>query len=476
MKDKIFFSVSKIETAYLILFILAALPFFILTFYSHPSEVEDFFYMDRMENIGFMKASKSLYNLWSGRFFAHSISLLIYFFAKTDFYYKIFTLFFMIAFISAIFLLIKNIFKKNISIKESLLFTFAIFFLYVYALPTVSQGFYWLISVPVYNNSIILLLLFLICYSGLYRSQRLQSKILYAVLCSLIAFCIGGSNEIALISLVLLMGLFLIFNFRMLNWYLVFVSIFMFLGSYINYFSPGTQIRHLNFPENHDLSFSIYNSIAYVFENVFTWIFISPIIPVTIILFPLLYKSIVKPDSKPDIFQLSPLYSIFISLVILIAGSFVFFWSTGIQPYPRSLNLIYFLFLILWFYNVINLTKYIRFKYNRTFEKIPLYLFGVSFLFIVFFLSLENNVIKAYEDLLSGTAEKYDNELNERYEFIINCKSDTVYLEKLNTNPSSTRIFLISSDTEKIFNIWLANHFKKKSIVLKNEDKHQLPK
>ena len=91
-------------------------------------------------------------------------------------------------------------------------------------------------------------------------------------------------------------------------------------------------------------------------------------------------------------------------------------------------------------------------------------------------MSLENNIKTAYGDLLSGTAEKYDKELNERYEFIANCKSDTVYVENLNTNPSSTRIFLISSDPEKIFNIWLANHFKKKSVVLKNEDKQQLPK
>ena len=229
-------------------------------------------------------------------------------------------------------------------------------------------------------------------------------------------------------------------------------------------------------PGNHNFSFSIFNSISYVFENVFAWIFISPVIPVTIILVPLLYKSIIKPERKPDIFQLSPLYSIFISFIILNAGSFVFFWSTGIEPFPRSLNLIYFLFLILWFYNAINLMKYIRFKYNMTFEKIPLYLFGVSFLLIIFFLSLENNIKTAYGDLLSGTAEKYDKELNERYEFIANCKSDTVYVENLNTNPSSTRIFLISSDPEKIFNIWLANHFKKKSVVLKNEDKQQLPK
>lgn len=423
-----------------------------------------------MDRIGFLKASDSLYQVWSGRFFSHTISLLIYFFAENDIYYKIFTFFFMIAFIVSVFFFVKVLGKDSISLREKILITVSIFFLYLYSLPAVSQGFYWLISVPVYNNSLILVMLFVIFYIGLYRSESMVARVVYMLLCCFTGFCIGGSNEIAMIFSMMLLGILILFNFKKLNWYLIFITMFLALGSYIDIRSPGTKLRHLKFPGNHNLPYSIFHSFTNVIENVFLWIFTSPLIPVTILLIPVLYKLIIKSDRKPYIFILKPIYSIIISFIFLYAGTFVFYLSIGHEPFPRSLNVIYFIFLFLWFYNVITIMNYLSNTFKFNFERIPKFLYAVSFVLIVFFLFLGNNVKTAYTDLFSGTAARYDKELNDRYEFINNNKSDTVFVEKLKNNPFTIKSFELTPDPNEIYNQWYSSHFKKKSIILKKEN------
>ncbi|MEO8446949.1 MAG: hypothetical protein ABI528_05605, partial [bacterium] len=163
----------------------------------------------------------------------------------------------------------------------------------------------------------------------------------------------------------------------------------------------------------------------------------------------------------------SPAVSLLISFIFLYACDFVFYWSIGRVPFPRSLNLIYFIFLILWFYNVIILMKRLDKSFNISFERFPKYIYALAFAVIIIFLFRNNNVKTAYADLMSGTAAKYDTELNERYGYINNNTSDTIVVEPLMNNPTTIRSFELTPEADNIFNQWYSAHFKKKAIILR---------
>jgi len=73
----------------------------------------------------------------------------------------------------------------------------------------------------------------------------------------------------------------------------------------------------------------------------------------------------------------------------------------------------------------------------------------------------------AYRDLISGKAQKFDAQLNDRYRNIYSSTSDTVKIDSLSNIPKSYFYYDIGPDPNGKYNKLQSEYFGKKFIIRK---------
>ncbi|MFZ1321079.1 MAG: DUF6056 family protein, partial [Ignavibacteria bacterium] len=328
----------------------------------------------------------------------------------------------------------------------------------------------------IYHLGFILICIFLISYHKLQKTQETKHKTLSFVICSLAIIGISGSSEITGVLFLMVLSLILIHSFyskRKISRELIFFGIIFIISFSIAFLSTGNNLRATSsFPNDHNFYFSVINSFTLIFKKLLQWIFLSPLLPVTIILIPLFNKITIRiKESCPGIFQIRPVYSLILIPVFLFLQNFIVTWNTGTLHYGRTLNISYLTFLILWFYNVIVIINYFKLKYKKENIRIPVILNLFSYILIVLFLYLSNNIKVAYSEVISGEAKRYNQEMNDRYEKIRNSNEDNIEIDKIENVPQVFFLYDITEDPNNIYNIWYKEFFGKESIALKKSEK-----
>ncbi|MEO8664737.1 MAG: DUF6056 family protein [Ignavibacteria bacterium] len=449
--------------------ILTLLPFLFLFYFNHPS-ADDFGMAENTKLFGFFNAQKFYYTGWTGKYFSNAVNSFnpLYFNSITG--YKIMTFLLMVIFFYILYLLIREFTLSKLSFKERLIFSLSVFFLYLYSMPSVAHSFYWFTAAAVYQLGIILILLFLLSYIRIDRTGSSLKKNLYVVMSFLLIVCITGCSEIAMAMLCLILLTIVAANLtkhKKINRLLIAYIIIYAVSAYFVVSAPGNKVREQMFPENHQLVNSIIITFSVLIKSTVQWIFNSPLVPVTILLIPVLLKisDSIKGDGKR--FFLNPFFTFPVLFVFLFGLIFLPVWSIGKEPYSRTLNVIYFTFLAGWFYNILTLTLYITKKYGISLSRIPKYIYIIAFAVVCLLLVKKNNVRIAYADLLRGTAYKYNNELYQRYDSIIQSRSENCEVTEIENIPRTLYVSDLSSDPEEEFNKKYAHYFNKKSIILK---------
>jgi len=240
-----------------------------------------------------------------------------------------------------------------------------------------------------------------------------------------------------------------------------------------SFFSTGNNLRAASsFPNDHNLFFSLINSITLLFKKIIPWTFLTPIIPVTIILIPVLNKIVNnEQNSISKVFSVKPVYSLLLMPAFLFVQNFMVTWNTGTLHYGRTLNISYLIFLFLWFFNVIVILNYIKVKNSGKVFRIPMILNVLSYFTIIIFLFFSNNIKTAYSEVISGEAKRYNSEFNERYETIRNSKEEDRRIDKISNVPQVFFLYDITEDPNHIYNLWYREFFNKGSIALKKSEK-----
>lgn len=465
-------NISEIKIEYFLIISLALLilPFLILHYYNNPN-AEDFFYGENAERTGFLDAQEVLYKYWGGRYFTYiflSITPLTF---NSIIGYKFFTFSMMLVFLYVLYLLISEITKNGLELREKILITLSICFLYLYAMPTVSEVFYWYASLVGYLFAIILFLIFSIFYLRLKRTENLQKKIFYLILCCLTIIAIAGSIELSAVLIVILMFFLLvksIFVEKKFDWTLLFMALITVIAVYIAFSAPGNSERSSKYPENYKLFYSMYSSAEFLVKEIFLWISGTPLLPLTLLLIPVLFRAI-RGSTNSSMFSINPVYSLLVTFIVLFSNVFLIFWSMGISPYSRIINFIYFLFLIGWFYNAAVITFYINKKFDISIKRLSKYVYAIGFTAVALFLIKGNNISTAYHDLLGGVANKYDNEMKARFDSILQCGSDSCEVDSVKNIPGAFYFFDNAADPNQFVNRGYELYFNKKSISLKKK-------
>ncbi len=463
MKDVVIQNEKKIR--YIVIFafgLLVTILFLVLSFYNHPS-ADDFNYSMNVRQYGFFGAQQYWYTHWSGRYFATFLLSLNPLVINSVSGYKMMSFLLIFLTVFSLYFFIDTVFNKARFLEKTYIVILA-FFTFVMLMPSVAEGFYWMSGAYTYQIGNILTLLLgalIISYN------RNKSKIVF-VLAVITLIALIGTNETSMFISVLI--ILFINVFRIIKDKTIPVFLFVLLGvaaicSMVVYFAPGNDFRSLNQSNSHQFLFSFKSSVSEAMDMISNWWWIG---------FLLIFSSYKlasdmnweKKETNFERIYLNPFFALLLLFLIIVAGFFTCFWSLGLYPPLRTINTIYFYFIIISVY--IGVCTAVKLK--RSGIKIPEVPFAMWLipLFIAFYVyKYQNNVSTAYFDLKDGTAAMYNDELLARYSYLRKNDGKICEIEKLKNIPATLFFSDISMIEDKVMNEAYSKYFGKESIIVK---------
>lgn len=452
--------------------ILTVLPFIFLSVYSHPCW-DDFEYSELARELGFFESQRNWYFTWTGRFFStaflSTLNPLVY---RSIAGYKILMMIFLILFIISIYFLISELLSEKIAKKHKLIFSLLVCFLYFTGMPSMKLGFFWLSTAVIYQLADIMMVMIM---TLLLKSEMNHVKgsvgFQNLIICFLI-IAVCGSNEVSMIMLMLFLFFILVINYtanKKISKRFLLYNISALISFLAVYISPGNYQRFGKQPNSHHFFYSVKHTLMdltglFFFKNISI-----PFIVISILLILILLKTDLTGKFRFNPDSVNPFYSIAAYLLILTAGYFTSYWSLGIPPFERITNVIYFVYLLGWFFNIIIIINYVKIKYNFNLKRIPSYVYVISVSAACLSLLLTNNSVKnSYKDIYRGTAVSFDSEMNERYEYIYNDNADTCIVKSIRNVPPTLFYHDLSDDHRYKYNKLEAKYFGKKFILARD--------
>lgn len=405
--------------------IITLFPFIYLAQYNHPA-ADDFCYTSKAKYLGFMATQVDHYLTWSGRYTA--TALLSFFTVDLNdlLGYRIFPVFLFIMFGVSVFVFLRSLFNKA-STYDICALSFVIFFLYLLKAPNITEAFYWLSGSATYQTASILSLFLFSIILHLLRHREKSKRIFLTIIASLLGIVIVGFNEVSLVYLCIILFLWLVFRFYKLGrpeWHFIVIVAVTGIAALFSITAPGNYMRMSTIMvEQYNLHFSTTVSTHFALSAIKSWL---PLLILLVVIFWGTFKRLSTPVrnyfNPGSLFWVFILLSTYLLIFLVVLGYFPTFWSQGWRPPTRTVNVILLVFifgvtgLILMLLALIGKTK-------TTFPTIPIYIRTIAGLLVIGFIALfTNNIKTAYQDIYLGRAEKYDEEMEERYKLLSVCE------------------------------------------------------
>lgn len=455
-----------IKTLVIILLIAFILPFLINCFFAYP-QTDDYAYSTIARNMGFLKSQYHWYTSWTGRFTSTallSINPLVY--GSFAGYNLILAILILVQFIT-IYLLTDALTKNALSWQEKLIFSLTLLFAFFDQMDDVRSGLYWMAGVITYQVAESLLLLF--CSLILYINTELKHNSMRnkcAVI--ILAILLGGTNEIVSVMALLISSLFVFYMYAIKKNVNVFqIAIFFAVGagSCIGFLAPGNFARISTYHERKNIFITVWSALNSSLTSIVVWV----TSPLTLILMcMMLYIVASKPQLKTVFVEFKIVSSACILLFLLFMCFFITYWSTGMAPQNRVVNMIYFFFLCGWMINLAII--FARFEKNiyHFIRKISIKVrctVVVPFMIILFGLGTSNFILVT-KDIYSGDSYRYNAEMHQRKSQIIKSDKASCELEGITSTPRSLFFFFVAQDSDNWVNQNYASYFGKNSIAL----------
>jgi hypothetical protein len=125
----------------------------------------------------------------------------------------------------------------------------------------------------------------------------------------------------------------------------------------------------------------------------------------------------------------------------IFIGAFLPYWSTGILGQHRTMNVSFFFFLLSWFVFLTSLYNSKYLKWQNLHSKIKILLFSMLCMTLFF----TQNGWNVWNDLYSGKAQSYNDQMNVRYEKIRKMNGD-LYLPLIKNPPKTLFVLDLTED------------------------------
>jgi len=205
--------------------------------------------------------------------------------------------------------------------------------------------------------------------------------------------------------------------------------------------APGNAARSSYAPDRHRLFFSVGMSLAQGAGFLFDWLTNPAFILSTLLFIPVADTFSDKSELLKNHFYIHPLSSLFLLLVIVFMGFFPPYWATGMLYQYRTVNTVFFFFLLGWFINISVWVSYLKERRQVKIPRLPTYVYLICLPVISLALLFSNNTRTAMTDLFTGRAYYYDGEVRKRRALLERCAGEgrsDCQIQKLDDLPETT--------------------------------------
>ena len=411
------YSIGAVCISILLLFVL-------LSQYSHPA-ADDFCMARGVKQDGLVGHLWNHYFEWSGRYSGNALyALYPELFGLFEGYHLIPIILIVSLGIAVVFLITTMVHAKRVLLLATIA-SMAFISVYMLGMSRIASGFYWMAGAFTYQTGNILFLLLIALLIRLYDQQSMSLP--YGKTLSLlipVSFIAVGLNETIMLATmgVLVLASSLVYRsgkIKLKPW-LILLAIAS-IGFCIVYFAPGNTVRSSHFPLRNDVLHAISGSWNYGLQLLKSWVS-EPVFISSIFLVPFFVTRLYSETDRE--FYVTFKQLIFLLLLMLLVPfifSFPSWWAIGVGSPPRTVNTIYFLFLLSTYAAIAALTLYI--VQNRMGSKLGessaasgIIISAASLIFIYFL--FENDRFAVVVGDFKLNARTYDQYLNERYQII----------------------------------------------------------
>ena len=423
------------------------IPYLYISRYANPV-ADDWVYAHAGKNNALADLLVRDYYNWNGRYFSNILVFSNPMVYPSLAFYKLAPFLLIILTVVSYFFLITSIVGNQVADSTQVILALVLSILFLYQMPIISEGFYWYTGAVTYELANVTMVVYLGCLR--YYTQGkiiLKSRLLHLGLITMLLIASIGFNETHMITLLLFSFLSLgmihrnQLNHAPLFLYLLIVTL---IFSAIVFFAPGNEGRASLAANNHRLGYSLVCSLAQTVRFFLEWTSSIPLILLSFLYYYLNKNLSEKRSLFSHSFYLSPLFSCGLLFGVIFIGVFPPYWATGILGQHRTLNVSYYLFLLVWF---MNLTVFFNLYKNElgTIKPIPVKFSGWLLLFVLFSFSFTKNGYHVVMDIFYGKARLYDQQMKKRVE-LMKYPTDTIYFQPLADPPKTLFVSDIMED------------------------------
>jgi hypothetical protein len=401
---------------------VSLLPYLALTFFTHPA-YDDYCWVILTRRHGYLAAQKALYKTFIGRYFSTSLIT----FTPLNFGsfagYKAITLLTILLTCLSIYVFVDAVLRSAVSRSEKMIAAGFLAALFSNQTPDITEAYFWVTGNLVYQLGGILTLLF---FALVIRSSDRPGPIGIARLllgCALIA-AIVGTNETSMLSLAALVFAITVKSWidrsdKRISWLVFSIVTIICAGIVIG--APGNGVRASYYhPHRYVYLYAMGMSLKQESSFLFIWLSNLSFALATIIAIPIASRLAAKIDFLRHL-RIHPAISSFLLLLIVFFGFFGPYWGMGTMGQHRTVNTVYFLFVIGWFVNLLIWVEYCQQRYQLKPGLLPRYVHAVAVPLIIINLIFTGNTRVAITDLTSLRAYRYEVAMRERYARFAEC-------------------------------------------------------
>jgi hypothetical protein len=413
------------------------------------------------------------YKTWNGRYLSNffvMINPIRFGFVYGIILYRTILFFLFICNFFSFYLFISIFLKNLFSRRKIIVFSALLYFMYVFQLCSLSEGLYWYTGVVTYQLAFFFFCFF--CYLlNLFRlNSFVLNKYVHLFLLHFLLFFIIGSNEIAMLYVLILLFVLFFINKKVSfisSPILLSLCFFALFFSCFVYFSPGNTLRESYFiGKSHRLGHSILMSLLQCVRFVYFWFCNGFFLVISFMYVKLNRYLNVNSSLFRASFYMNRWLTLFLLCLIIFCSIFPLYWNTGILGQYRTVNFGYGFFILFWF---INLTCWLNFYTLNSisfFDRIPRNLVYSGLIIIGVFLG---NSRIAWLDILSGKSNSFNLSLNKRYSTLSTFDKNKFSVYKLDTlsdRPASIFVYDIRSDPNYFVNTGYEKLLKMKGKIV----------
>lgn len=411
-------------------------PFVVLSFFVHPQN-DDWAYAVRAQDAGFWGANVFWYEHWGGRYSANAIlsaSPLAFGWIGAYRWLPVLVL----ALLGVAAFAVASSVAPRALLRWRVWLAAIIVALFLAGMPDVAQGIYWWTGAVSYQLGLVLWLGLVAVVLALPRRHTRLGRVLALGLAFVLVTAAAGTNELVLaytIGFLVGVGAMRSWRARRLEiGVLVLAGVAFAVGS-AAVLAPGNQMR-LAATARPDIAAALSAAVAEAGRYLAVWTLATPVLPVTALLWPAFATAARRHADVPR----HP--ALVVALVLGVCTvSFVpsFVAAGAIQP--RTLNVVYLLFVIgMVFTAWTHASRYVA--QHDADARLPIGVAMIAALFVaVTAFRPHANLRVAWSDLLSGSAARYNRELDARYEAIAHCRGPVCMVPRLSALPPTIAFF-----------------------------------